>query len=132
VCVCVCVASETKFTWSSGTTGVVRILTQLRATLSHWACRGLPGHYIAVLILTLENDLVVDQHLLYVPGVPTCLLTASCYSQAAAKGPIGSMLPCSCTFLPRPSSILAAIGVSGLSSVSSYYYTIAATSKSLN
>ena len=25
------------------------------------ACHGLPGHYIAVLILTLENDLVVDQ-----------------------------------------------------------------------
>ena len=111
----------------------MRILTQLRATLSHWACRGLPGHYIAVLILTLENDLVVDQQ-----SAPMILVYLLAYrQQAVTRKQLRGVLSGLCyrapaRLSPRPSSILAAIGVSGLNPVGGYYYSIAATSRSLD
>jgi hypothetical protein len=111
----------------------VRILTQLRATLSHWACRGLPGHYIAVLILTLENDLVVDQQL-----ASMVLMSLLAYRQQAVtrkqlRGTLSSLgYRAPARRSPRPSSILAAIGVSGSNPVGGYYYSIATMSRSLD
>ena len=97
------------------------------------ACHGLPGHYIAVLILTLENDLVVDQQ-----PAPMVLMSLLAYQQQAvtrkqlrgALSSLGCRAPARLS--PRPSSILAAIGVSGSNPVGGYYYSIAATSRSLD
>ena len=98
------------------------------------ARHGLPGHYIAVLILTLENDLVVEQQ-----SVPMVLVSLLTYRQQAVtrkqlRGTLLSSLGyrAPARLSPRPSSILAAIGVSGSNPVGGYYYSIAATSRSLD
>jgi hypothetical protein len=97
------------------------------------ACHGLPGHYIAVLILTLENDLVVDQQL-----ASMILMSLLAYRQQAVtrkqlRGTLSSLgYRAPARRSPRPSSILAAIGVSGSNPVGGYYYSIATMSRSLD